>query len=91
MEPVCERLELIDAAVFVLRPDANGRPCYAWANAYMRQRAALTLAQIEGRTARDLYPGRHGAFAYARHAEAMRTGRALEYEKQLRHVIDYDS
>ena len=83
MEPVCERMELIEAAVFVLRPDANGRPCYVWANTYMRARAGLTLGQLEGRTARDLYPGRHGAFAYARHAEALRSGRALEYELAL--------
>ncbi|MEO0937702.1 MAG: PAS domain-containing protein [Pseudomonadota bacterium] len=71
--------DCIAAPVFVLEPDSAGRPVYVGANAYAYRTSNLTEAQVAGRSAAELWPGRQGRHMQAAQMRCLATGLPLTY------------
>lgn len=78
-----ELLDAIQIPVFVLEPDDRGRPVYVHFNRQACRVAEVELADVTGRTAREVYSGRSGEIAYRHHVEALETGQPSTYELVL--------
>lgn len=69
--------------IFVLEIDEQERPVYAAFNAFACNTAGLSVENLVGKTAEEVYGGRYGALAYARHIQAMLGGFPVSYELTL--------
>lgn len=76
-------LDAIESAVFVLEVGDDGRPVYRAFNRFAREAAGRKLDDVVGRTALEVYPTRHGVYAYGRHLQVLRTGKQTTYELNL--------
>ncbi len=74
-----QSLEFVEASVFVLEPDDSNRPVYVGYNANARKRANLSITEIVGKTAAELYPGGFGMIAYDHHCKAFASGQTTVY------------
>ncbi|WP_299147090.1 PAS domain-containing sensor histidine kinase [uncultured Tateyamaria sp.] len=75
--------DFVDQPVFVLVAGENGFPVYGFANQAVRDRLGLTLDQIVGRPAYDLFTGRAAYSVFRRQCKAWEGGEAVEYEIAL--------
>lgn len=73
----------VQSAIFVLQVDESKRPVYAAFNDYACEVAGLTTDRVIGQTAIEIYGGRLGAMAYARHLQAIWSAQPLSYELTL--------
>lgn len=73
----------VRAPIFVLQIDSSQRPVYVAFNDSACEAAGLNVSDVLGQTAVDIYGGRFGALAYARHLQAIWSGRPLSYELTL--------
>jgi signal transduction histidine kinase len=78
-----ECLDFIETSVFVLDVDENGEPIYTGFNLHAQTKSGISLDDVIGKTAKEIFSGRGGQAAYARHKEVIKTGRAQEYEIRL--------
>jgi PAS domain S-box-containing protein len=69
----------IATAVFGIDVGADGVPRYAYLNPAAASATGLTLADITGRTALEVHPGRGGEIAYQRHLKAIASGQETTY------------
>lgn len=76
-------LDQVDHAVFVIEPDARGRPVYACFNRFACNVLARNEGDILGLSAKELYPGRLGEIAYQHHQAALTDGQPRSYEIHL--------
>ncbi|MEM9532308.1 MAG: PAS domain-containing sensor histidine kinase [Pseudomonadota bacterium] len=76
-------LDLVATPIFVLAPDARGRPVYQHYNRHAREIAGFELEDVLGKTAREVYPSRFGEVAYGHHCRALSTGEASSYALTL--------
>ncbi|WP_299286262.1 PAS domain-containing sensor histidine kinase [uncultured Tateyamaria sp.] len=75
--------DFVDQPIFVLVAGKKGLPVYGFANQAVRDRLALTLDQIVGRPAYDLFTGRAAYSVFRRQCKAWEGGEATEYEIAL--------
>lgn len=75
--------DLIELPVFVLAPDEGGRPVYVGFNRRAQELSGKTLADVQGKTAIDIFEGRLGERAYRRQCEAWTRGMTTTYETAL--------
>ena len=76
-------LDYIGHPIFALERGRDGLPRYCAFNKVARELLGKTEEEILGRTALELYPGRLGQLALARHVEVFRTGLETTYELSL--------
>jgi signal transduction histidine kinase len=82
-QDVRDALDRVAHAIFVLEPDADGVPRYRHMNTFARTLAGKTEAEINGRTAQEVFGGRLGRIALDHHLAVMRTGQRREYDGHL--------
>jgi PAS domain S-box-containing protein len=76
-------LDFVATAVFVLDVDSDGQPVYSAFNAFAQSHSGLSVENVIGKTAKEVFPGRGGENAHARHLDVIRTGDPQEYEIRL--------
>ncbi|MEW9921116.1 ATP-binding protein [Marimonas sp. MJW-29] len=76
-------LDQIDHAIFVIEPDAEGRPVYACINRFACAILGRSEQSVIGLSAKELYPGRLGEIAFHHHAGALASGQPRSYEIHL--------
>lgn len=76
-------LDHVQTPIFVLEPDSQQCPRYVAFNKIACQSGNVTIDQILGLTALELYPGQSGKVAYERHCTALSTGMPATYELTL--------
>jgi len=76
-------LDYVALPIFVLRPDPDGRPVYAFWNRAAERLGARPREEVLGHTAREVYEGAFGEAAYRRHMEVMATRTAQTYDLLL--------
>ena len=73
----------VKSPIFVLKVDDNQRPIYAAFNAFACDIAGFAIEDVIGKTAEEIYGGRFGSLAYARHVQTIFGGRPVSYELTL--------
>ncbi|MGP6086273.1 sensor histidine kinase [Antarctobacter jejuensis] len=76
-------LDSVAHPVFVLIPDAEGHPIYAFWNRMSEHYGGRSRADVIGRTARQVFSGAFGEAAFARHCEALKAKTAISYDLML--------
>ena len=76
-------LDYVSTPVFALAVNDDGIPTYIAFNAYARDSSGLSLEDVLGKTAIEVYPGRGGQSAYERHLEVIKSRKPSEYEVSL--------
>lgn len=76
-------LDHVEAPIFVLEPDADGCPRYVAFNRFAREAAGFEAADVMGKSALELYPGRYGELAFNFHRDGLSAATALDYELTL--------
>lgn len=79
-------LDFVAVPIFVLRPDAEGAPVYAFWNRAAERLGARPRHKVLGRTAVEVYDDTLGNAAYQRHIEVMSSRTAQTYDL----VLDID-
>lgn len=80
-----ELFNLVEAAIFALERDSDGRVIYTALNTHAREVLDTPADSLIGRTAAELLPGRLGQLAYKRHVKAMEDAVPVTYEISLPH------
>lgn len=73
-------IDRLGTPVFVLEPDAAGRPVYAAANAAWHARTDYPEGEIAGKTAEQIFGGRFGRVAYQHHVDVLSSGQTGTYD-----------
>lgn len=73
-------LDHLDHPVFVLEPDATGRPCYAHVNRLALKMIGKPLDDFLGKTAIDIFPAPLGRASYDLQLRVMTTGEPEHFE-----------
>ncbi len=76
-------LDQVAAAVFVLEVDPTGVPVYAAFNRFAIEASGLSIDDVIGKTAIDVYGGRAGEAAFERHLQVCNSGATMTYEVTL--------
>lgn len=76
-------LDQIAVPAFVIEADSDGRPIYTAFNETARKVAALSLADVIGHDARQVYGGRWGQAAFEKHRLALQLREKFTYELTL--------
>lgn len=75
--------DLVDQPIFVLAPDADNRPVYAFLNAAALGRLGKTLDEVAGLPAYQVFSGRAAYSVYRHQCLVWSNGQAAEYEIAL--------
>lgn len=78
-----ELLDNIEVPIFVIEPDHSLQPIYVAMNSAACHAGKLELANVIGKTAREIYQGRFGKRAYEHHKIVLRTAEPRSYELVL--------
>ncbi|KUP92811.1 sensor histidine kinase [Tritonibacter horizontis] len=76
-------LDQVEQAVFVLEPDSAGVPRYVAFNSYALGHVQRDVADVVGKTIKDLFPGQYGEVIYQHHLTVLETAAALSYQSHL--------
>ena len=78
-----DAFDCVKSPIFVLKVDKSQRPVYAAFNAFACDVAGFAVEDVIGKTAEEIYGGRSGSLAYARHVQTIFGGRPVSYELPL--------
>ena len=78
-----ELLDNIEVPIFVIEPDQNLQPIYVAVNSVACHAGKLELANVIGKTAIEIYPGRFGERAYEHHQKVLHSAEQRSYELVL--------
>lgn len=76
-------LNYIEVPIFVLEPDQSMQPIYVAMNSAACHAGKLELANVIGKTAIEIYPGRFGERAYEHHKQVLHSAEQRSYELVL--------
>lgn len=76
-------LDRVAVPAFVLSVDDAGEPIYEAFNRTAQAASGLSLDDVIGKTAKEIYAGRFGENAYLRHIETIATAMPITYELTL--------
>lgn len=71
--------DTIDTPVFVLEISADKQPVYVAYNQKAQENSGLSLQDVLGKTALEVFDGRRGLAAYERHMQVVESGKGCEY------------
>jgi signal transduction histidine kinase len=78
-----ETIELLGVPTFLLERAVDGRIVVTDINQAWRDTAGLGKDQVIGKTAAEVYPGRHGAQAYQHHLDCFTSAKKMSYDLML--------
>ncbi len=76
-------IDNVSVAIFVLERNTENQPVYIALNEYACRKAGLSLSDVLGKTAKEIYPGRFGQLAYENHCACLLSGQATTYDLKL--------
>ncbi len=76
-------LDLVETPVFVVEMQGDERPVYVAWNRAASEMSGLSAAQVIGKTAKELHPGRLGEIAHRRHCRVAAEKRSATYQLTL--------